>query len=181
MNQHATPHSILIVDDDQIFAEVLATAFRSRGFNAATAYNHQAACLQASKQSFNKIVLDLKIEHESGLGLLPKLKQLLPEAAIIILTGYSSIATAVQAIKLGASNYLCKPADADEVLAAFNVDQINLSAYPITQAPSVDRLQWEHIQKTLDAHNGNISATARSLGMHRRTLQRKLQKRPVKH
>jgi two-component system response regulator RegA len=86
----------------------------------------------------------------------------------------------VQAIKLGAINYLCKPADADEILAAFDVNTTPAATPTPEHAPSIDRLQWEYIQKALDTHDGNISATARSLGMHRRTLQRKLQKRPVK-
>ncbi|MEC8429588.1 MAG: helix-turn-helix domain-containing protein, partial [Pseudomonadota bacterium] len=114
-----------------------------------------------------------------GLPLIPKLKQQLPQLDIVMLTGYSSINTAVEAIKLGASNYLCKPANADEILAAFEAEpdaDIEISNAPI----SVNRLEWEHIQKVLAEHEGNVSATARALGMHRRTLQRKLQKRPVR-
>ena len=173
--------SILIVDDDLTFSEVLANAFRSRGYNTSTAQNSVSACQIAEQQAFNKIVLDLKIDLESGLALLPKLKALLPNANIVILTGYSSIATTVQAIKLGATNYLCKPANADEILAAFDTEaEEAIASNPADKAPSISRLQWEYIQKTLDTHDNNISATARSLGMHRRTLQRKLQKRPVK-
>lgn len=175
-----TEEFILIVDDDQTFAEVLANAFASRGFNTHTASNSESALKKIAEHDFDKIVLDLKIDQESGLNLLPQLKEHAPNTNIIILTGYSSIATTVQAIKLGASNYLCKPANADEILTAFDTDPTSETPLPAEQAPSVNRLQWEYIQKTLDAHNGNISATARSLGMHRRTLQRKLQKRPVK-
>jgi len=116
--------------------------------------------------------------HSSGLQLIPQLLKALPELNIVVLTGYSSIATAVQAIKLGASNYLCKPANADEILAAFEAqgsEEVAVEETPI----SVNRLEWEHIQKVLAEHEGNISATARALGMHRRTLQRKLYKRPV--
>ncbi len=98
-----------------------------------------------------------------------------------MLTGYSSISTAVEAIKLGALNYLCKPADADDILNAFEQAQGNADAEISVHPPSVNRLEWEHIQRVLNEHDGNISATARALGMHRRTLQRKLQKRPVKH
>ena len=99
---------------------------------------------------------------------------------VVILTGYSSIATAVEAIKRGACNYLCKPADADDVLAALLSEHADLDTLVPENPMSVDRLQWEHIQRVLTEHEGNISATARALGMHRRTLQRKLQKRPVR-
>lgn len=179
MKTKATQESILVVDDDITFAQVLASAFISRGYHSCVAHDSKSACKEATENVFDKVVLDLKIDQESGLALLPELKKLLPDAEIIILTGYSSIATTVQAIKSGATNYLCKPADADEILAAFSPEE-STSVEPANEAPSINRLQWEYIQKTLDAHNGNISATARSLGMHRRTLQRKLQKRPVK-
>jgi len=115
------------------------------------------------------------------LQLVPQLKTLLPQLYFVILTGYSSIATAVEAIKLGAVNYFCKPADADEILSAFGGDRTETTiseSEPLP--PSVDRLEWEHIQRVLAEHDNNISATARALGMHRRTLQRKLNKRPVK-
>ena len=125
-------------------------------------------------------VLDLKMEGDSGLVLLPKLLELDPEMRVLILTGYSSIATAVEAIKRGACNYLCKPADADDVLAALLSQHADLDSLVPENPMSVDRLQWEHIQRVLSEHDGNISATARALGMHRRTLQRKLQKRPVR-
>jgi two-component system response regulator RegA len=111
---------------------------------------------------------------------LPKLLELDPEMRVLILTGYSSIATAVEAIKRGACNYLCKPADADDVLAALLSEHADLDTLVPENPMSVDRLQWEHIQRVLTEHEGNISATARALGMHRRTLQRKLQKRPVR-
>ena len=120
------------------------------------------------------------MEGDSGLVLLPKLLELDPEMRVVILTGYSSIATAVEAIKRGACNYLCKPADADDVLAALSAEHADLDSLVPENPMSVDRLQWEHIQRVLTEHAGNISATARALGMHRRTLQRKLQKRPVR-
>ncbi len=102
------------------------------------------------------------------------------QVRVVILTGYSSITTAVEAIKRGACNYLCKPADADDVLTALLSDQADPDSLVPEHPMSVDRLQWEHIQRVLAEHDGNISATARALGMHRRTLQRKLQKRPVR-
>jgi two-component system response regulator RegA len=107
------------------------------------------------------------------------IKQRLPHAEILILTGYSSISTAVEAIKLGAVNYLCKPASAENIIQAFSVSDKPIES--ISASPtSISRLEWEHIQRVLNDNNGNISATARSLGMHRRTLQRKLQKKPSK-
>ena len=106
--------------------------------------------------------------------------EVVPDCRVVVLTGYSSIATAVQAIKLGAVNYLCKPADAEEILAALSQEEADPGAEVAEHPPSINRLTWEHIQKVLQEHDGNISATARALGMHRRTLQRKLQKRPVR-
>ena len=116
--------------------------------------------------------------------LIKPLKQSNPEIRMLILTGYASIATAVEAIKLGADNYLAKPADTDEILASLlnreQLDKQEPDSDGVSATMSVKRLEWEHIQKTLQANNGNISATARQLNMHRRTLQRKLQKRPVR-
>ena len=173
-------NSILIIDDDETFTKVLANAFYSRNFYVKSALNGADAKKLAQSHQFDKVVLDLKLEHESGLTLLPQLLEYLPDAKIVVLTGYSSIATTVKAIKLGAANYLCKPADTDEILNAFNLEVQDELHFSTLQKPSIDRIQLEHIQKTLTEHDGNISATARSLGMHRRTLQRKLQKRPVK-
>ena len=114
---------------------------------------------------------------ESGLALVRRLNAIEPTTRIVVLTGYASISTAVEAIKLGATHYLAKPVDADEVVAAFNRNHgdetISVAANPL----SVDRLEWEHIQRVLAEHDGNVSATARALNMHRRTLQRKLGKR----
>lgn len=125
-------------------------------------------------------VVDLNLAGDSGLGLIPDLLALDPGVRIVVLTGYASLATAVEAIKLGAVNYLAKPADADQVLAAFAATGGD-PAVPVNARPlSVSRLEWEHIQRVLRDNDGNISATARQLGMHRRTLQRKLTKRPVK-
>ena len=168
----------LLVDDDAVFSAVLARMLVRRGDQAITASNGT----QASKlcdQTIDRVVLDLKLEQESGLSILQQLRDIQPNIDVVILTGYSSISTAVEAIKLGAINYLCKPASVDEIIAAFeNIDgEVALEQSP----PSVNRLEWEHIQRVLNENDGNISATARSLGMHRRTLQRKLQKRPVKN
>ncbi|MEA3251016.1 MAG: response regulator transcription factor [Pseudomonadota bacterium] len=175
-----TSERLLIVDDDEIFCRVMERALSRRGYEVMTAVDADQALNLAQQAPPQLATLDLKLEHSSGLKLLPELLEIVPECRIVVLTGYSSIATAVEAIKLGAVNYLCKPVDADEVLTAFERDDgdpdIDIADHP----PSINRVTWEHIQKVLQEHDGNISATARALGMHRRTLQRKLQKRPVR-
>ena len=173
------PH-LLLVDDDETFTRVMARAMARRGFRVSTASSAEAGLALAREDVPEYAVLDLKMEGDSGLVLLPKLLELDAEMRVVILTGYSSIATAVEAIKRGATNYLCKPADADDVLTALLSEHVDLDALVPDNPMSVDRLQWEHIQRVLGEHEGNISATARALGMHRRTLQRKLQKRPVR-
>ncbi|HEY6612306.1 MAG TPA: response regulator transcription factor [Pseudomonas sp.] len=173
------PH-LLLVDDDETFTRVLARAMSRRGLRVSVANSAEEGLLLAERDIPDYAVLDLKMDGDSGLVLLPKLLELDTEMRVVILTGYSSIATAVEAIKRGACNYLCKPADADDVLAALLSEHADLDSLVPENPMSVDRLQWEHIQRVLTEHDGNISATARALGMHRRTLQRKLQKRPVR-
>ena len=171
--------TLLIVDDDQVFTTVLARAMRKRFVRVEVASSVEQAVAVARSCQPDKIVLDLKIHQSSGLDIIAQLCTLVPGVEIVVLTGYSSIATTVEAIKLGAVNYLCKPVNAQELLQAFSGSpSLGLPEIP-TSPPSVGRLQWEHIQKVLGQNNGNISATARVLGMHRRTLQRRLQKRPV--
>jgi two-component system response regulator RegA len=173
------PH-LLLVDDDPTFTRVMARAMSRRGLRVSTAGSAEEGLALAEQDLPDYAVVDLKMEGDSGLVLLPKLLELDAEMRVVILTGYSSIATAVEAIKRGACNYLCKPADADDVLAALLTQHADLDTLVPENPMSVDRLQWEHIQRVLSDHAGNISATARALGMHRRTLQRKLQKRPVR-
>jgi two-component system response regulator RegA len=173
------PH-LLLVDDDATFTRVMARAMTRRGLRVSVAGSAEEGLAIAKQDLPDYAVLDLKMEGESGLVLLPKMLELDPEMKVLILTGYSSIATAVEAIKRGASNYLCKPADADDVLTAMLSEHADLENLVPENPMSVDRLQWEHIQRVLAEHDNNISATARALGMHRRTLQRKLQKRPVR-
>lgn len=173
------PH-LLLVDDDPTFTRVMARAMSRRGLRVSVAGNAEEGLAIARQDLPEYAVLDLKMEGDSGLVLLPKLLELDPEMQVLILTGYSSIATAVESIKRGARNYLCKPADADDVLVALLSDRADIEKLVPENPISVDRLQWEHIQRVLAENDGNISATARALGMHRRTLQRKLQKRPVK-
>lgn len=170
----------LIIDDDITFTDVLSKALTRRGYNVANCQNDIDAIHLAENFQPEFISLDLKLANISGLSLLPDLIEILPESKIVILTGYSSIATAVEAIKLGAIDYLCKPVDTDEILATFNKNDEEIKEIELPSEPmSVNRLTWEHIQKVLQEHDGNISATARVLNMHRRTLQRKLQKRPT--
>ena len=171
---------LLIVDDDATFAATLARALRRRSYQVFIAHTGKGAIALAQQQQPGRIVLDLKLVEMSGLHLLTQFRQCLPAVEIIILTGYSSVSTAVEAIKLGAANYLCKPATVAEILAAFDHTEGDPEAAIADSPPSVDRLEWEHIQRVLAENHNNISATARQLGMHRRTLQRKLQKRPVK-
>lgn len=170
--------SWLVIDDDVVFAETLARSLRRRGHVAAIATDAAAALAVCAQSPPGRIVLDLKLAETSGLQLLPELKARHPDAEIVILTGYSSISTAVSAIKLGATHYLAKPASLDQILGAFAA-QTPEPVPPPEDLPSLNRVEWEHIQRALDEHDGNIAATARALGMHRRTLQRKLAKRPV--
>ena len=170
----------LVVDDDQAFCQVLSRVLVRQGHSVCIANNgHQSAEHCDNDSAIERVILDLKLEQESGLSILVDIKQRLPHAEILILTGYSSISTAVEAIKLGAINYLCKPASAENIMQAFSASDKPIESISATPT-SVNRLEWEHIQRVLNDNDGNISATARSLGMHRRTLQRKLLKKPSK-
>jgi two-component system response regulator RegA len=170
--------SLLLVDDDDTFCQVLSVALERRGFAVRVAHNVAEGLVAAEGDSPEFAVIDLKMPGPSGLELVKKLKALDAHTRIVVLTGFASVATAVEAIKLGATHYLAKPADADEIVAAFSRDSGNV-AVPLEAKPlPLLRLEWEHIQKVLTECGGNISETARRLGMHRRTLQRKLAKRP---
>jgi len=177
MSQSERP-SLLLVDDDATFRAVLSRALDKRGFAVTTADSVEQALPLAIANPPEYAVLDLKMNGASGLVLVQKLHELDPATRIVMLTGYASIATAVEAIKLGATQYLSKPANADEIVAAFGHNastDVHFEAQPAT----VERLEWEHIQRVLRENGDNISATARVLNMHRRTLQRKLAKRPA--
>lgn len=172
--------TLLLVDDDKTFCQVLGSALEKRGFDVTLAANIDIAMQAAEREDPEYAVVDLRIGQESGLELVKRLVSLDPNTRIVMLTGFASIATAVEAIKLGARHYLTKPADTDEIVAALHRDEGD-SETPVADHPiSVKRLEWEHVQKVLTENNGNISAAARALGMHRRTLQRKLAKFPVK-
>lgn len=171
---------LLLVDDDEVYCEVLGDALEKRNYRVSIANNLHDAMELACRIEPEYAVVDLRIGSESGLELVKKLSELDENTRIIMLTGYASVATAVESIKLGAVHYLTKPATADEVLAALHRDEGDTTVTPPEQPLSVRRLEWEHLQKVLTEHDGNISAAARALNMHRRTLQRKLSKRPVK-
>lgn len=171
---------LLLVDDDETFCKVLKSALDKRNFEVFVA-NEVANGIQiAERVEPEYAVIDLRIGHQSGLELVKKLISLDDNTRIVMLTGFASIATAVEAIKLGATHYLTKPANADEIVNALNKNEGDASVSINENPLSVKRLEWEHLQKVLMQHDGNISAAARALNMHRRTLQRKLDKRPVK-
>ena len=172
--------SLLLVDDDEVFRQVLGRALEKRGFAVNAAADVESASLLAQANAPEYAVIDLKMSGPSGLVLVQRLTALDAETRIVVLTGYASIATAVEAIKLGATHYLAKPADVDEIVNALMQIEGDPNV-PINIDPlSVERLEWEHIQKVLAENENNISATARALKMHRRTLQRKLNKKPVR-
>ncbi|HHM04440.1 MAG TPA: response regulator transcription factor [Gammaproteobacteria bacterium] len=170
--------SLLLVDDDPVFCRVLARALGRRGFAVQYVHSVSEARAWVAGSPPEYAVLDLDLPGESGLVLLQELLNADAHTRVVVLTGYASVATAVEAIKLGAVHYLPKPADADEVVAAFSRAEGDASVKIATRPLSVNRMEWEHLQKVLRDHHGNISATARALGMHRRTLQRKLRKKP---
>lgn len=172
--------SLLIVDDDEVFCDVLARAMTKRGFSVTCSYAIEDALKLVESSTPEYAIVDLKLAGESGLVLVEQLKILDPGTRIVMLTGYASIATAVEAIKLGATHYLAKPVDADEIMAAFE-RTVGEPDIPISENPlSVGRLEWEYIHRILVENDNNISVTARILNMHRRTLQRKLAKRPLR-
>jgi two-component system response regulator RegA len=175
--------SVLVIDDDDTFNAVLARALTRRGFLVRSATDADTALQAAQAMTPDAIVLDLNLGSSSGLNLIRPLRDIAPDCRIVVLTGYASIATAVEAIKLGALQYFAKPIEVDAIVAVFETPEEtgpDADALPSSDPLSVGRLEWEHIQRVLHEHAGNISATARALKMHRRTLQRKLAKRPVR-
>ena len=167
--------SILIVDDDDVFRRRLTRAFRERNMIVGEASNGFEACKYVDSMKPKKVVLDLKLEKESGLDLLKKFQEFIPLIRIVVLTGYGTITTAVEALKLGAVNYLTKPVDADAVLVAFDYEQIHSQKI---ETPHLDQVEWEHIQRVVKEYGGNISQASKALGLHRRSLQRKLSNIP---
>ncbi|WP_434949946.1 response regulator transcription factor [Shewanella sp. HL-SH4] len=173
-------HKLLIIEDDTTLANILHRRMTQHGFECVVAHDASQGLLLARLHLPSHILLDMKLEHSNSLNLVNPLRQLLPKSTIVFLTGYASIATAVEAIRLGADNYLSKPVDTQTLLKALAKQQYEIDQNPIVDQPiNPKRLEWEHIQQVLNANNGNVSQTARQLGMHRRTLQRKLLKKPV--
>lgn len=170
--------SILVVDDDDVFRTRLGKAFKDRGFDVRTADSAEAAIRLAHQDGPELAVVDLRMPGASGLDVVRELHAIDPASVIVMLTGYGSIATAVEAVRAGAVHYLSKPVDIDQILSAFegkatpNADSVAV--------PSLARVEWEHIQRVLSDCDGNISQAARLLGLHRRSLQRKLSKDPVR-
>ncbi len=179
-----TPPSILIVDDDERLRERLGKAMAARGFEVHAAGDHAEAMAIARAHRIDRAIVDLRMPGPGGLTVIKDLLEVQPEVAIVVVTGYGSIATAVEAVKLGAHDYLTKPSNADQILAAFDSEPEPAAAAPggdqlAYEVPSLARLEWEHIARVLRECNGNVSKAARVLGMHRRTLQYKLAKFPV--
>jgi two-component system response regulator RegA len=174
--------SVLVVDDEERFATTLAQALARRGFATRVAHDAAGALAAASSDEPDAAIVDLKLGADDGLALIEPLRRAHPQMRIVVLTGYASIATAVKAIKLGADDYLAKPVTAAAVAAVLerraHTAADDERAEPL-ETMSPRRLEWEHIQRVLAENEGNISATARTLRMHRRTLQRKLGKKPT--
>ena len=172
----AGERSVLIVEDDRSFLQRLAKAMEQRGFTVATAESVAEGLLQVERSAPAFAVVDMRLGDGNGLDVISTLKVRRPDARAIILTGYGNIATAVTAVKLGAVDYLAKPVDADDVVAAL-LAQDNKATEPPENPMSADRVRWEHIQRIYELCSRNVSETARRLNMHRRTLQRILAKR----
>jgi two-component system response regulator RegA len=172
--------SILVVDDDERLRERLARALRERGHTVFTAGAFEEAVQLAERECPEWAVVDLRMPGPSGIDLIRALRQLDPETRIVVLTGYGSIATTVDAMRLGAVHYLQKPADADDLLAAFAADgsQASSALGSEGEPPSLERVKWEHVNRVLADCQGNVSEAARKLKLHRRSLQRMLQKFP---
>lgn len=176
----APPKSILLVDDSFVLRDRLALAFEERGFRVAVAGSYDEAIAVFRQAPTDLAVLDLRMPGRPGMALIPELKKINPETKILVLSGFGSIATAIDAMRLGATNFLPKPADADDILNAFarvgsEVDIPQLEEeIPV---PTLAQAEWEHIHRVLADCGGNISEAARRLGIHRRSLQRKLRKR----
>jgi two-component system response regulator RegA len=181
-----TEPSVLLVDDDERLRSRMARAFEERGYEAQQAGDFEAALGIATAESTEYAVVDLRMPGKSGLEVVRELHRIDPATRIVVLTGYGSIATALEAMRLGATHYLTKPADVDEVIASFHRDGEESEetggdpggGEPVT--PSLARVEWEHIQRVLTDCDGNITKAAERLGIHRRSLQRKLAKFPTR-
>lgn len=171
-------HYYLIVDDDQAFRERLCSAIESRGHKAVGAESFDTAMSVVQKFKPQRVVLDLKMPGKSGLDLIPELIRIVPEVQIVVLTGYGSIPSALQAVKNGAINFLTKPLDTDSIIVGFSSAESPQVYDGDPKIPSLALAEWEYINRVLNDCEGNISRTAKILQVHRRTLQRKLHKMP---
>jgi two-component system response regulator RegA len=169
----------LVVDDEVVLRPRLARALRDRGYEVREAEDVATAHAAIAAERIDWALVDLRLPDGSGLDLVRALHQARPEAQIVVLTGYGSIANALEAVRLGATNYLTKPVTVDEVLAGFDAQVAGAEPAADEDVPSLARVEWEHINRVLADSGGNISEAARRLGMHRRSLQRKLAKKPT--
>jgi two-component system response regulator RegA len=172
--------TLLVVDDDTVFRDRLARALAARGYAVRAAGDVTSALMLAREESPERAVVDLRMPGGSGLDLVAGLREIDPTTRVVVLTGYGSIATAVEALRRGACHYLQKPVDADQILAAFEPGPEGEPGATMAAetTPSQARFEWEHMQRVLHDAGGNISEAARRLGLHRRSLQRKLFKNP---
>lgn len=171
---------LLLVEDDEQLAKQTARALEHRGNRVFVAHNSEQTLTQlASLPALDGAILDQNLGSDNGLDLIEPILEQFPDCRVILLTGYGSITAAVAATHRGARNYLTKPASPADILLALDADPANPALPLPATPPSLQRLEWEHIQRTLDAHDGNISRAADALGIHRRTLQRRLKKRPT--
>jgi len=171
---------LLIIEDDVPFAQTLARRLTTHHFDCVVCHNASEVLAYCHTHQPAYILLDMNLEGESGLRLLTPIKQCLPQSKVVLLTGFASIATAVEAMRLGADDYLAKPVTTKMLLKSLGGNlEVDNKTLDVSSTMSPDRVEWEHIQQMLASNNGNVSATARQLNMHRRTLQRKLQKKPV--
>lgn len=177
MTDAATQHRLLVVEDDAVFARTLARSFERRGYAVEVLADPDRLDEVADRFAPNHAVVDLRLAGASGLACVKQLHERDPACRIVVLTGFASIATAVEAIKLGATNYLTKPAGTDDIEAAFGQVDGDPDAHLATRPTSIKTLEWEHIHQTLADSDFNVSEAARRLGLHRRTLARKLEKR----
>jgi two-component system, response regulator RegA len=172
--------SLLIVDDDEGLRTQLARAFTRRGFRVRTAAGHEEAIDLAADEAPALAIVDLRIERDNGLEVVRDLLRIEPSTRVVVLTGYGSIATAIKAMRLGAVDYLEKPADADDLIAAFSQAERlpEIEGEPSREPASLAKAEWEHIQRVLTECDGNVTHAAQLLGIHRRSLQRKLRRPP---
>jgi two-component system response regulator RegA len=176
--------TVLVVDDEDTFRARLMQALEARGFAPWGAATADEAIVAAERETPEYAVVDLRLGGTSGLALVRRLHELDPTTRIVVLTGYGSIATALEAVRSGAAHYLTKPADIDEILAGFEqgseqgFERVPSTAPPPARIPTLARVEWEHIERVMVECGGNVTQAARLLGLHRRSLQRKLAKHP---